>query len=448
VPRRSIRLRLTTWYAGSALLLFLVTALVLRTALRRSLGAEFDRQLAGSMTIVRGFYRAERHEFDGARETVAHIATDLAMRDQEIDFRAPDGELVATAPGARRRRAHPLQPPVHTVRASLDPSAPGWTVELRGSASGLERQLDRVDTALAAGFPLLLALALGVGWWLTGRTLRPVGEMAEAAERIGPERASARLPIANREDELGRLGVRFNELLDRLDAALEQQRRFIADAAHELRTPMARAASAVDLALAREGAPHAGASDARAALAHVAEDLRRAGRLVDELLQLARADAGESAAPLERRFLDDVVMDAVGACRAQAERGGVSLALSRVEETPAMLDPVLAHRLVGILIDNGIRYTPRGGRVDVRVLRRDGDALLEVEDTGIGVPEAERSHVFDRFFRGAAARRASPDGSGLGLAIARWIVTRHGGGIELATGSAGGTLVRVTLPAA
>jgi signal transduction histidine kinase len=447
VSRRvhSIRLRLTLWYAGSILLLFAAGGLALRVALRQAMLQEFERQLEASAALVRGFFRSEREEWGTTEETIGHLAGDMLVSEQVIDFRQPTGARFAIVRPHRRQRPVPLDPPTLTVTVPLDAElAPGWTIQIRGSAAALDRQRRRLDLSLLAGIPMLFLFAGAVGWWLTGRTLRPVGEMADATEGIDPAHPSARLPIARADDELGRLGARFNTLLERLESALAQQRRFLADAAHELRTPIARMSHTVELALAERGGD---GRDARHTLERVAADLHRGALLVDELLQLARADAGERDARLERRFLDDLVMDSAGAWQPAAARRGVALTLSVLEEAPAACDPALVDRLLGVLLDNAIRYTGTGGRVDVRVRRDDGHAILEVEDTGIGIPPEERPHVFERFFRGAAARSVAPEGSGLGLPIALWIAQRHGGRLTLAPGAAGGTLARLELPA-
>ena len=227
-----------------------------------------------------------------------------------------------------------------------------------------------------------------------------------------------------------------------VDGALSQQRRFLADAAHELRTPIARMTSLAELTL---HAP-SDTTDVSGSLALIAGDLQHASRLLDELLQLARADAGERMQRAERVFLDDVVMDALRTWQPTAERGGIALRLGDVHEAPIRVDPLLARRLVDTLFENAVRYTPRGGRVEAGV-RNDGDrAVLTVSDTGIGVSPEELPHVFERFFRGASSRAMAPEGSGLGLPIAAWIVDQCGGAIVLSARPLGGTCARVSLP--
>jgi two-component system sensor histidine kinase TctE len=270
--------------------------------------------------------------------------------------------------------------------------------------------------------------------------LRPVAEMAAAAAGVTASTSDRRLPIDNPDDELGRLGTRFNALLDRLDGALGAQRRFLGDAAHELRTPIARMRGRVEVA--RLAAP------TDETLAQLDGDLRRTSQLVAELLELAQLDGRTMGHALEAGFLDDIVTDEWRAWSGEAQRAGVTLGMSAVEEAPVQLDRTLLPRLVGVLIDNALRYTPAGGRVDVRVTAQEGAALLEVEDDGPGIPAEDRVRLTERFFRGATARAARPEGSGLGLAIAQEIVDRHGASLTFRSGRDGrGTCACVRFPA-
>jgi signal transduction histidine kinase len=303
----------------------------------------------------------------------------------------------------------------------------------------------RLDRWLAWGIPAVVVLAGLAGWWLTGRTLRPVALMADAASRIDAG-SGGRIPVADANDELGRLGARFNALLDRLDGALAQQRRFIADAAHELRTPLARVRGRVEVAMLT---PTDDEPPTEPVLPTVHDELVRMSRLVDELLQLARADAGRDAqvAALQSIYLDDVVTDELRRWHAEAQRAQITLRCSLLQEASVRGDPVLLGRLVGILVDNALRYGTPSGSTDVRVAASTTEAVLEVEDDGIGLDPADRTRLFERFYRSPRARAHRNDGSGLGLAIAQWIVERHGGRIELTSGARDrGTLVTVRLP--
>ena len=440
----SVRMRLTAWYAATLLAAFVLAVLGLRAALAESLAASRHAALLASGGLVSAFFRLELAEFHATDSTVAHMAMELVFPERRIEFTPPAGQ---TPLHPRITGLQPtVAPPLLAVDLPLDPElAPGWTVRIVGSSAADIALMRRMDLWFG-GLMLTSALVCSLGgWWLAGRALRPVAAMADAAERITADHPSGRLPVGPVRDEFARLGERFNALLDRLDGALAQQRRFLADAAHELRTPVARMRGEVELALDPRAEPVA----PRDTLERMRDDLDDAGLLVDELLQLARADAGGHDVQLSPAYLDDVVMESAAGWRGAAARHNVTLTLDAVEEAPALLDPPLVRRLVGILVDNAIRYTPAGGDVSISVRRQPAAVLLEVADSGIGMTDDERAHAFERFYRGARARQLTPEGSGLGLAIAELVARQHGATIELDSATQGtGTVARVRFPLA
>lgn len=440
---RNIRLRLTAWYAGSVLLLLLIATFAGRALVRSSLEAEFARSQETAVRLVRGFFRAEVLEYRHLEATLAHISAELAIPDRAIVYVRPDGSDYAPPPSVRVMPMPPLAEPVRHITQPLDEDlAPGWDIRIASSAAPLVRQLRAVDRWALLAVPAALLLAVAAGWMLTGRTLRPVAAMADAADRITASNAG-RIPIATPDDELGRLGARFNALLDRLDDALAHQRRFLADAAHELRTPIARARGAGELALTTPAS-----ADDREALERTQRELEQMSSLVDELLELARADLGPTQAGLQDGFLDDVAADVVQAFEPLARKQGVSLVLDAPEEAPARLDAESLRRMLGVFVDNAIRYSPNGGEVRVAVRAGAQGGEIEVRDDGVGIPPEERDRLFERFFRGKAARQLAPDGSGLGLPIAAMIAERHAARIEIGANAARGTRVTVHFPPA
>ncbi len=452
----SIRLRLAIWYAVSVLVLFLVTGLLLRVALRATIEEGFERGAARSADLVHGFFRTEVVEYITTEATVKHIASEIITPDMVLDFIRPDGRVyMSSTTDPDGERPEPLEGPVVTLVQQLDPElAPGWRLRVRVSRARLEASLSRIDHSLLLVIPVSVLLAALTGWLLTGRTLRPVGAMAAAAEALSAGTERGRIPVANPRDELGRLAARFNALVDTLQDALSQQRVFLAAAAHELRTPVARMLAEVEELLSAGGAGSGGAGadrpPSRETLFLLRDDLRRTGDLVSELLQLARADAGEPAPPLGNGYLDDAISEAIRPWLGTAARRGVQLDLPALDEAPARFNAERVNRLLGVLVDNAIRYTPAGGRVHVLVTRRaSGEAVLEVCDSGVGIPENERARIFERFYRGSNARALRPDGSGLGLAIARTIVREHGARLEVEPAPSGsGSCFRVVFPPA
>jgi signal transduction histidine kinase len=220
-------------------------------------------------------------------------------------------------------------------------------------------------------------------------------------------------------------------------------RRFMADAAHELRTPITVLRTRVEVALQQPRDTDHYVS----ALNSVEAEARRLGGIVDSLLVLARADSGERQIERERFFLDDVAIDAAGAERVIARQKGVEVTVEEFEEAPVVGDSALVRQLIMILLDNAVKFTDSGGDVRVRVSLQDGVPTFVVHDTGIGINRDDLSRVFQRFFRGDTARSRT-DGAGLGLSIARWIAREHGAEISLTSEPGQGTRVVVTFPRA
>jgi len=218
-------------------------------------------------------------------------------------------------------------------------------------------------------------------------------------------------------------------------------RRFMADAAHELRTPVTvlRARAEVTLQQPRDAANYV------SALLGIEAEARRLGGIVDSLLVLARADAGERQLERERLFLDDIAIDAAGAAQIVGRQKGVEVAVDEFEEAAVVGDAALIRQLIMILLDNAIKFTDAGGLVRIRVSMRDGAPTFSVEDTGIGIKPEDLSRVFQRFFRGESARGRT-EGAGLGLSIASWIAREHDADISLSSEPGKGTTVVVTFP--
>lgn len=447
--RPRIRLRFTVLYAATLLVVLLAAAIVARFAIRRALDLAFTESMQSSAGLVSQFFRQEVVEYRTTEATLTHITGELVFEGRAIRLIRPDGRIFRSAI-SRPRPAQELGV-IQSVQFPLDEQlAPGWKVEIDADRSPTHELQHQLDQSLLIGVPLFVLAAALVGWWLTGRTLRPVGAMADAAACIAPASGS-RLPIDNPDDELGRLGARFNALLDRLDGALTQQRQFLADAAHELRTPIARMRARVEVSQLELTQARANgeltAEQQHGMIEALDDELRSVSHQVEQLMQLARADAAgeEGLVELLPCFLDDLVADELPRWQPQAAHLGVALSVRELEETPVHADPALITRLLGVLVDNALRYTPTGGQVQLSV-RADGEfARLDVDDSGIGVPAAERARVFDRFYRGAEARAKRADGSGLGLAIADWIVRRHSGELTVSDSPLGGARLSVRL---
>jgi len=229
-----------------------------------------------------------------------------------------------------------------------------------------------------------------------------------------------------------------------VEAAMDRMRQFMADAAHELRTPVTALRSRAEVALQRDRAPLELVETIRI----MSAEAGRLGRIVDDLMTLARADAGERQVEMRRLSLDDVALQAADTARAMADARGIRLEVAEFEEAWVNGNAELLHQLLMILLDNGVKFTPRGGTVTVSVGGGDGQPAVTVSDTGEGISAVELPHIFDRFFRGDAARTRVEGraGAGLGLSIAKWIADLHGATIIVHSAAGAGTEFRVVFP--
>ena len=287
--------------------------------------------------------------------------------------------------------------------------------------------LSSLRDAFLIGGPMALLLATLAGYALAGAALRPIEAMRRRAAAISSASLGERLPVPETGDEVSRLGETLNEMLGRLASGLERERRFVADASHQLRTPLALLTTELELALGRARSPE----ELRAALDSAAESTARLSRLTDDLLLLARADEGQIALKAEQTDVADVVNQV-------AERYGIS-----VEAEPLVVraDPVRLEQALSNMVDNALRH----GAAEVRLTasRENGTVELHVLDDGAGFPDGFLEHAFERFTRADPARR---DGSGLGLAIVDTIARAHGGTANAANRPGGGADVWLALP--
>jgi heavy metal sensor kinase len=307
----------------------------------------------------------------------------------------------------------------------------------------VRKSLAALATILLVGSPIaILAGFLGASV-LARRLLAPVGAMAEAAGRITEKKLSERLPVEDETDEFGRLAIAFNRTFARIESAFEKTRRFTSDASHELRTPLTALRSVGEAAL-RDGLD---AAACREAIASMLEESERLTRLVDGLLVLSREDATAYRARFGEVDLCQPVSEVVDVLRVLADERGQTIETRIRPGLFVQGDPTILRQAVFNLVDNAIKYTPDGGTIRVGVCAGgDGEALLEVADSGPGIAPEHREKIFERFYRIDADRARASGGSGLGLSIARWAVGLHGGRIELETAEGKGSAFRVHLP--
>jgi heavy metal sensor kinase len=455
---RTLRFRLTFWNTGTILVLVLATLIGLRVGLRWTLQRELDDVLSEDVEEVQLIVARYWPDQAAIREDLERKAITHSQRTWFARILNPDGSVLW-----RSSSTPDLPPPRVTTTAPFDlenyrlvqrvlswPGVPPLTVRVGCSRERMDEELLRFSTMLlVAGIALLVVAPLG-GWWLAGRATRPLASILATAARLRADRLVERLPLHGTGDELDRLSSTINGMLDRLAAHLQRQRAFVADAAHELRSPLAAMRTTVDVALDHDRS----AEEYREVLADMAEECTSLGGLVNNLLLLAEGDAGllatDAATPLDQLAARSVEM-----FRGVAEVRGISLELSAPGPVPVRGNDTHLREVIHNLIDNALKFTPPGGRVAVSVQRAElpggaAQACLRVHDTGRGIPAADLQHVFERFYRADKARQHGREagGNGLGLSICQAIVTAYGGSIALDSGEGRGTTVTVHLPLA
>lgn len=451
----TIRVRLTLWYVGLLAVTLVVFGIFTYLNLAREIHQEADHSLASdaqrldaTLDVADG--RPGLGEANDSLETGTVVAL----------YEAGGRQLLATTPGrpwpdmsAIVNRAAQGERTLTTV---LFPDGSRWRVlttpivEDRRQVAVLQvarsmRDVDAILTRLmrwmAIAVPLVLLLAIVIGIFLAGRALNPIDRMTRMAARISAEDLTRRLGYAGN-DEVGRLAATFDRMLDRLESGFERQRRFTADASHELRTPLASLVGQIDLALDRPRTDR----EYRDVLTSLRQDTKRLSQLTNELLSLARADAGHDSLVLEPLNLGQIVEDVVSAMQPLARKAGIQLAQRADASVVVAGDQTRLTQLLVNLIDNGLKHTPIGGSVTLDVRGDEGGAVISVTDTGTGIEPEHLAYVFERFYRAESARGRATGGSGLGLAICQRIAEAHGGEIRVSSRPGHGATFSVFLP--
>jgi heavy metal sensor kinase len=327
----------------------------------------------------------------------------------------------------------------HDLRLSLSAFHVGGSEYFLAVAQSLEEQkelLADLRHAMLVTIPLALLIAAAGGYLLARKSLAPVAAMSAKARAIGATNLGERVAVANPADELGQLAITLNALLERLEQSFDSQRRFMADASHELRTPVAILQGELDVTLSRDDRD---AREYRDSLEIMRKSVQRLTRIVRDLFLLARGDAGQYPMRNERFYLDEVVAQTVHGFRTLAAERGVAIAEEHEPDLVMRGDEDLVQRLVGNLVENAIKHVPPGGRVLVRSSGTVGELHIEVRDSGSGIAPEVRERIFERFFG------ADGGGAGLGLPIARWIAEAHGGRVWLERSDESGSVFVATL---
>ena len=461
----SIRLRLTLWYGLVLAIVLAVFGGAVYFAMRHELLARTDVALGGELDEIsedvqaakdwtrlseqlkRRFARHEMYEFQ-----VSRVSGEPFFQSDRLK---PQRFAVPRVPSSLKHLDFESVP-LGTESVSLDSlghlrlmsglvSGPDGPVVVQSATSlaSIDLELAELLTVLLISGPLALVCALGGGYMLARKALAPVDRMVHTADQITATQLDRRIDVTNTDDELGRLARTLNGMIARLERSFDEVRRFTADAAHELRTPLAVLRNEAEVALRKPREPE----QYRRVLEDQLEELERLSRLAERLLFLCREDAG--LVPMSRELvrLDEVVEDIADHMRVVAEEKGVTLETDGIGPSHINGDEDQLRRLLFNLLDNAIKFTPAKGTVTVESACVDARVRIVVTDSGIGIPPEHLPQVFKRFYRVDPARGREVGGAGLGLAIARSIAEAHGGSIEIESTVGKGTRAILTLPA-
>ncbi len=474
---RSLRFRLIVWYAVGIALVFGLATLFLYNGVRHYLEASVsETQIRRAQRIASFLPSLEPFPIDAIS---ARIGSDFAPEatSRFIRITAADGRVLyeSGAPADASfdpRYVEPAKPLTGTVRKLMPKGAElaigtvltpsGTMVQSGESLEPAFKELDRLLLSLVAGFLIVAAVALAGGFLLIRRALQPVKEMIGSAENITSRNLSERLPVPATEDEFKHLSQSLNRMITRLDDAFQLNRRFLADASHELRTPLTILRSELETVLQRPDL----AADLRVTTTTLFEEVERLVLIVETLFALSRFDIGEANKEFTCFDLAKLATSTAEQMELLAEDKKVSLRSTANAPVLVEGDRSRLKQVVVNLLDNAIKYTPAGGFVTLSVRAETSSygasknignnsvdaerlfAVLEVKDTGIGIPSEAQSQVFNRFFRVDQARNRDAGGAGIGLAIVKAICAAHDGTVEVVSELGQGSAFRVKLPLA
>lgn len=462
---RSLKFQLIAWYAAllvsGFVLLGAASYLVLRSSLTGALADSLWRRarqiaqllLEKSQQSGGAGQEVENRYAPGLNDRFARITRSDGLvlylshppKDQSFDPASlPPAAWPAPAESSRQALLLGGREMLMTSHAVEAPDGTRYLVETGAPLDEVQASLRHWLLFLAAGLPVAAGLALGGGYVLVKRALTPVDRIAASAERITSHNLSERLPVSQTGDELERLSVALNHMIERLDTAFQYSRRFVADASHELRTPLTVLRGELE-SLVRE--PRL-SPELREQLGGVLEEAERLGHIVEGLFAISRLDAGEAQAEWVAFDLAQLATSTADQMSLLAEDKNIRVTCNASKGVWVEGDRARLKQVVVNLLDNAIKYTLREGTVVLTVSAAGGKAMLEVVDNGLGIPPEALPHVFDRFFRVDKARSREEGGAGLGLSIVKSICTAHHGRIEASSTLGQGSLFRVELPLA
>lgn len=453
----SLRVRLTLWYSCALVLVALTLAGASRWALAVSLDHALDQGLRYRLIGLHGFVE------ENSQQGLDRLATRLRELDtlgELLQVFGPNGELMAQSYGLARHHVSTHLPPDPGAGMLFRNAGPRWfpvrmatqriyidgqplIIEVADPQGKFHNLLREFYSVLYVALPIVLALAAFGGYWLSNRALAPIDRIIDEAQSLDPANLSARLSVPASGDELQRLPETLNRMLGRVEQSVLQVRRFTADASHELRAPMTLIYTAAEFALRRDRSP----DELKDSLRKILREAKRCTELINQLLTLARSDAGSSQVEFVSLDITALLREVVSEASMLASGKGLKVSAS-LPQSPVCLDVDASsfRRMLLILLDNAVKYTPEGGAITVSLTEDASSALIAIADSGTGIPAEQLPFIFDRFWRADRVRSREAGGTGLGLAIAREIAQSHGAELMVESSVGRGSTFTVRLP--
>ncbi len=460
--RRHIRSRLTLWFVAVLAAVLLLYSSAACFFLLRDLRAQLVHHTIQDVETVEGLLsltpdgrillRDDYHNHQESKRVLERLVEvrspegAVLFRNDRLGARSlGDSMLPREGVGGYFQREMVLPDGLRVELVSRRHSLEGRPIVIRVAYSedDLWSQFRSDLFALLLPAPAILLIAGLAGYLLASKALRPIQEMARTAGEIKSDRLHERLPVNPADGELADLARVFNALLLRLEESFEQLRRFTSDASHELRTPLAAMRSVGEVGLQKHHTPE----QYRDVIGSMLEEANKLTRLVDTLLTIARADAGQIPLNPSRFPAANLARECASLFEALLEENAQRLVIECDPETVIAGDWLLLRQALVNVVHNAIKYTPPGGAIALRIHAANGYVTIQVEDDGPGIPENERTKIFDRFYRVGTGRSSATGGAGLGLAIARWNVEIHGGTISAHSETGAGSTFQLILPA-
>jgi len=459
-----IKWRLTVWYGGILALILIVFSSGVYIYFKNSLQKSIDTKiksigevLSSSLTEAHNtsiFGNFERYlenvlgrkpkgKFIQIIDSSGRIGakmSDIETETVPTSFstleRALKGEVIyETIEGARPRLRIVTIPIVEENKKVTS------IVQVGTSLEDFDETMKKLLIIMIISIPTSISVTIVIGYFMAKKALKPVDQIRKAAIKISSSNLDERIDIGKRRDELSRLAETFNDMITRLKDAFQRINQFSIDVSHELKTPLTILKGETEVTLRKDRENE----DYRKLLKSHLEEVDRMTRIVDDLLLLSKADAEEIKLTIEDIALRDLVVDICMDMKIFADNKGIELIVSELEDVRLKGDELKLRRMLWNVVQNGIKYTEKGGKVEISSYVNNGYVWIDVKDNGVGISEKDMKYIFDRFYRGDKSRRRE-SGSGLGLSISKWIAEAHRGVIEVKSRPLEGSLFSIKLP--